>query len=83
MKCVRVIKYQNSIYSVISPDGQTLALGTGNADKIIVIYNLKTQELVDELEGHSEGINSLVVTHDGSTLISGGRDSEIIIWCNS
>ena len=69
-----------STSAAISPDGQTVALGTGGADKIVAIYDLNKQCLLNELEGHSHGINDLTFSSDGSTLISGSGDGEIRIW---
>ncbi|MFN6099353.1 MAG: protein kinase domain-containing protein, partial [Dolichospermum sp.] len=66
-----------------SPDGQTLA--SGSYDNTIKLWNVKTGNLLQTLEGHSEWVYSEWVTSvayspDGQTLASGSRDDTIKLW---
>ncbi|PLZ51674.1 hypothetical protein CBP15_14145, partial [Fischerella thermalis WC442] len=63
---------------VLSPDGQTLASGSG--DKTIKLWNLKTGEAIRTLAGHGDGVQSLAFSQNGNILVSGGFDNTIKIW---
>ncbi|MEH2171168.1 MAG: trypsin-like peptidase domain-containing protein [Nostoc sp.] len=70
---------EGSVYSVaISPDGKTLASGSG--DKTIKIWNLSTGKVINTLKGHSSWIKSVAISPDGRTLASGSGDKTIKIW---
>ena len=58
--------------------GRYLA-GAGINDRIYV-WDLTTDELVFELEGHQQRINDITFAHDGSYLISAGDDMTVRVW---
>ncbi|BAT52818.1 WD repeat protein [Nostoc sp. NIES-3756] len=62
----------------LSADGQTLA--SGDDDKTIKVWNLKTGELRHTLVGHTERISSVAISPDGKTLISASHDKTIKVW---
>jgi WD40 repeat protein len=71
----------------ISPDGQTLV--SGSRDNTVKIWNLKTNELITTLpkqannktrDGYPVGVNSVAISSDGQTLVSGRWDNIIEIW---
>lgn len=69
---------EGSVYSVaISPDGKTLASGSG--DKTIKIWNLSTGKVINTLKGHSSWIKSVAISPDGKILASGSWET-IKIW---
>ena len=55
-------------------------LASGSRDNTIRLWNPETGELLKTLRGHTEGINSLVFSGDGGTIISASRDDTIRIW---
>ena len=61
-----------------SADGKTLA--SGSSDKIIILWNLESGSIKNELKGHKEWINTVVFSPDGKTLASGSGDKTIKIW---
>ncbi len=72
----------------ISPDGQTLVSGN-REDKTVKIWNLKTAELITTLpkqannktrDGYPVGVNSVAISSDGQTVVSGTWDNIIDIW---
>ncbi|RUS92892.1 hypothetical protein DSM106972_097870 [Dulcicalothrix desertica PCC 7102] len=62
----------------ISPDGETFA--SGDDDKDIVLWDIKTRTLIRTLKGHSSFISSLAFSPDGQTLASGSWDNTIKLW---
>lgn len=69
------------IYSIAySPDNSIIAAGTGyNNSGHINIYDQQYNWL-RTLPGHSARTTSLIFTHDGQYLISGGYDGYIRVW---
>jgi WD40 repeat protein len=61
-----------------SADGKEIFVAAGN---IINVYDYKTQQLQYSLtEGHENTILKLAISPDNSHLVSGGRDSSIVLW---
>jgi WD40 repeat protein/serine/threonine protein kinase len=61
-----------------SPDGKTLAAGyDGGSAKV---WDTDTGKLRASLNGHTDGIDSLVFFPDGTTLATGSRDGTIKLW---
>jgi len=61
-----------------SPDGSTIACGYTTGD--IRIFNFINGTLLSTLSGHRTSVLSLAYDKDGQQLISGGADSDIILW---
>jgi dipeptidyl aminopeptidase/acylaminoacyl peptidase len=64
----------------ISPDGQTLASGSGDKDKTIKLWDASTGELIRTLEGHEGWVSSVAFSPDGQILASGSGDTSIRLW---
>jgi WD40 repeat protein len=62
----------------LSLDGRYIASGDyyGN----ILIWNVRTGNLVARWRGHSNLVASLVFTPDGKSLLSGSWDNQVIQW---
>jgi WD40 repeat protein len=64
--------------AAISPDGKTLASGTGDT---IRLWNVEThQPIGPPLAGHTGSIKTLAFSPEGKTLASGADDDNIILW---
>ena len=61
----------------ITPDGQNFI--TGNLKGEVQLWNLQTGELQKTIGKHSESVNSILISPDGQTLISGDGKT-IKIW---
>ncbi|HLO83496.1 MAG TPA: serine/threonine-protein kinase [Nostocaceae cyanobacterium] len=69
----------NSINTLaISPDGQTLASGDDN--KTIKLWDLKTQQLLADIVGHNQPVTSVAFSPDGQILASASDDKTIKLW---
>ncbi|MCX6146236.1 MAG: choice-of-anchor D domain-containing protein [Candidatus Kapabacteria bacterium] len=61
----------------ISHDGTKLLYA---ADREIIIWDLVNNKLINTLKGHSDIITCLLISPDGSKIVSGSYDSYIKIW---
>ena len=74
-----IINHESSIYSLtITQDDINLI--TGSSDGSIKIVNLQTREIEKELQQHKRPINSLVISPNGKSLISGNGYCRVNIW---
>ncbi|KAJ1305571.1 hypothetical protein OPQ81_000571 [Rhizoctonia solani] len=65
--------------AVFSSDGSRII--SGDCNKAICFWDAQTGNLLSEqLEGHSDCINSVALSSDGSQLISASGDSTICVW---
>jgi len=70
----------------LSPDGKWLATGgwMSNAGPgsghHVRLYDFATGKLVALLKGHTDVVNGLAFSPDSKSLISGGGDSDAIVW---
>ncbi|MEG5034627.1 Ig-like domain-containing protein [Microcoleus sp. AT3-D2] len=72
-------KELSSVLSLcISHDGKVIACGSTNNK--ITLWNLDSGQLIRSIEGHSAWIQSLNITSDDTTLISGSRDGVMKFW---
>ncbi|MHC5673305.1 protein kinase domain-containing protein [Nostoc sp.] len=62
----------------ISPDSNTLA--SGSDDKIVQLWDLKTQKVLASLLGHSQAVKSVTFSPDGQILATASDDKTIKLW---
>jgi WD40 repeat protein len=63
-----------------SPVNESSMLATGCDDGIIRLWDVSNQQLLRELQGHSNYIRSLAFSPDGSQLVSGSFDCTVRLW---
>lgn len=77
---VRITAPQETIDRMIySPDGKTLFAGM-NTGEIVPLDGSRLGTTGVPLRGHTGEVTALALTPDGSTLISGGVDGNVIVW---
>ena len=67
--------------TTFSPDGTTLASGSG--DTTICLWDAVTGTHLNTLEGHTQTVTSVAFSPDGKTLASGSSDNTICLWDSS
>jgi serine/threonine protein kinase len=73
--------HSDTVISVaFSPDGETLASGSGLWDKTIKLWDVRTGREKLILKGHSEGVRSVAFSPDGQIIASGSMDRTIKLW---
>ena len=71
--------HTHSVYSVaFSPNGQTLASGSG--DNTLRLWDVNTGTEIKKLIGHTESVYSVAFSPDGQTLASGSWDDTLRLW---
>lgn len=72
-------KFPNSVYDIeFSPDNRLIAIAS--ADHLVRIFDLSSFKLLKTLDLHNGWVLEVKFSEDGKFLISGGYQSEIIIW---
>ena len=71
--------FPNSVYDIeFSPDNRFIAIAS--ADHLVRIFDISSFELIKTLDLHNGWVVEVKFSEDGKLLISGGYQSEIIIW---
>ena len=53
---------------------------SSGADGLVKLWTIRTNECEATMDGHSDKVWALDLHQDGSTFVSGGADSRIIVW---
>ncbi|GFZ08332.1 transducin family protein [Actinidia rufa] len=59
-------------------DNNIIAIGMD--DSSILIYHVRTDEVIDKLKGHSKRVTGLAFSTNLNVLVSSGADAQIIVW---
>ncbi|KAK4415399.1 Topless-related protein 1 [Sesamum alatum] len=60
------------------PDNNIIAIGRD--DSTILIYNIRVDEVISKLQGHSKRISGLAFSTTLNVLVSCGVDTQIVLW---
>ena len=55
-------------------------MASGSFDRNVRLWDVKTGECFNILQGHTNIVNSVVFAYDGRTLVSGSADKTIKVW---
>ncbi|KAF9548010.1 WD40 repeat-like protein [Agrocybe pediades] len=61
-----------------SHDGSKIAMGSAN--NTVKIWDLRSGEVGNPMQGHTGGVNSIVFSPDDSILVSAGAAGKIVVW---
>ncbi|KNC86897.1 hypothetical protein SARC_00992 [Sphaeroforma arctica JP610] len=64
--------------SASNPTQSTIALGTRSGS--VHLFDIAKSEVVKELKGHTEQVNAMIFSDDGSTLYTCSNDKHVQIW---
>ena len=66
---------------IFSPNGKILLDPKSKGwQNLIQLWDVDTGTDLGTLSGHTEGIETLVFSHDGKTLASGSQDGTVLLW---
>jgi RNA polymerase sigma factor (sigma-70 family) len=69
------------VFSVaFARDGRSLAVGYGEGDCLVRVWELASGQERARFAGHRNGVGSLAFSPDGTLLASGGTDRVITVW---
>jgi WD40 repeat protein len=63
-----------------SPDNRILASGSGNTERTIRLWDVRTGKCLNTLRGHSNGIWAVAFNPQGNILASGSDDLTVRLW---
>ena len=55
-------------------------LASAGFDNVIHLWEVSTKNLLHELTGHADSIESVAFSSDGDILASGGHDGKVLLW---
>ncbi|GAB4836826.1 hypothetical protein Ancab_001741 [Ancistrocladus abbreviatus] len=67
-----------TVLSFLPKDNNIIAIGLN--DSTIRIYNIRQDEILSKLEGHTQRITSIAISSELDVLVSAGADCQIIVW---
>jgi WD40 repeat protein len=73
--------WENFFLLALAPDGM-LAAGSARlvGDNAIRVWDIGNGSLMCKLEGHESDVDTLAITADGRTLVSGSGDQTLRVW---
>ena len=74
------VPLKGSVVLAFSPDGQTLASGSGSWDNSVKLWEVSTGKVTARLKGHSGGVNCVAFSPDGKLLASASEDHTLVLW---
>jgi WD40 repeat protein len=63
-----------------TPDGRFLAAASAYPQAVINLLDVTTGKVVLTLQGHGTGVDCLAFSPDGRRLVSGQRDTTLLVW---
>lgn len=78
MQIVPGVHVQECTCVALSSNG---ILATGSVDQTVKLWDFETGRLLAAVHAHFGPVRSVTLSADGRTLVSGGDDGIIIVWC--
>lgn len=78
-KLLRMLReHHDSVTAVAWRDASSLV--SASLDRRIILWDLSTDTIIQQLEGHSRGVSSLCFLNDKETLVSTSVDQNVRVW---
>lgn len=61
-------------------DGHQLVSGAGYTEKVAILWDAETGKEIRRFQGHTEGVNDVVVSSDGTAMLSASDDQTVRVW---
>ena len=65
---------------VYAPDGNTIATAGGWSDTVVQLWDAQTGAHKTTLSGHTQAVNSIAYSPDGTIIASGSTDGSVRLW---
>jgi WD40 repeat protein len=65
---------------IVSPSGDQLIAAVGEPDNAVLLWDVKSGNLIYTMVGHGASVNAVVISPDGKTVLSGSDDGTLILW---
>lgn len=73
-------KYRENMFTSPNEELSYLCTGGGIGEPVIRIWDLRSNQVIQQLNGHKDAITTMLCLRDMHTLVSGSEDGEIIFW---
>ncbi|KAG2343241.1 WD40 repeat-like protein [Suillus weaverae] len=64
----------------LSPNGNTVASGSGSGDNNVRLWDIETRKVITKLAGHTNAVGALCWSADGNQVLSGSWDGTARVW---
>lgn len=80
VRCIDLKGYPKQKTLAFTPNGKVLAVSCTGTPQSLVLWDVATGEMLQQLRGHTSGVNAVVFSPDSTLLASGGDDGTIRLW---
>jgi WD40 repeat protein len=75
-----VLKLHTRWIGIVAVSLDDTKIVSGSADKIVKVWDIRSEKSIRTLEGHTRWVNSVLFSSDGNTIVSGSLDETIKLW---
>jgi WD40 repeat protein len=80
-ECLKSIKFKNIIDAIaLASDASYLVMAGGKDNYTISVYTRELDQILFQLEGHTDRVTMMRLSDDNGRMISGSNDKSFIVW---